>query len=164
MAEAEAQVRSAQAELDLLTAGADDGQIATAAMAVTQAEAALKRAQAALEETTLRAPFPGRSQRSTIPGETVQPGVPVLTLADLDELRMETTDLSERDVARVAVGQPARVFVKPLNEEFPGQVVRIAPQASIIGGDVVYTVVIELDVAAAQPALGHECGCGYRGE
>ncbi len=146
VAEAAAQVRSAQAELDLLTAGARDGEIAAAAMAVSQAEASLKSAQAALDSMTLRAPFAGIVTAVAInPGETVQSGQAVLTLADLDQLRMETTDLSERDVARVAVGQPATIFVKPLNEDFPGHVFQIAPQASVIGGDVVYTVIIELD-------------------
>ena len=146
VAEAAAQVRSAQAELDLLTAGARNGEIAAAAMAVAQAEASLKSAQAALDNMTLQAPFAGVVTAIEIsPGETVQSGQSVLTLADLDHLRMETTDLSERDVARVAVGQPATVFVKPLNEEFPGHVVQIAPQASVIGGDVVYTVIIALD-------------------
>jgi hypothetical protein len=29
--------------------------------------------------------------------------------------------------------------------EIPGRVVRIAPQATIIGGDVVYTVLVELE-------------------
>ncbi len=73
------------------------------------------------------------------------PGQPLLTLADLDHLQVETTDLSERDVARVKVGQPVVVFVEPLGTEIQGRVLRIAPQASIIGGDVVYTVTIELD-------------------
>lgn len=36
---------------------------------------------------------------------------PVVTLADLDRLQAETTDLSERDVARVRVGQPATVLI-----------------------------------------------------
>ena len=146
VAEAEAQVRSAQADLDLLTAGASDAQIASAAMAVTQAEAGLKSVQATLDAKTLRAPFDGTVTTVHVnPGEAVQPGVSVLTMADLDHLRMETTDLSERDVARVAVGQPASIFVKPLNEEYPGEVVQIAPQANVIGGDVVYTVVIEFE-------------------
>ncbi len=68
-----------------------------------------------------------------------------LTLADLDHLRVETTDLSERDVARVAVGQTATVYVEGLGQDIRGRVVRIAPQATTLGGDVVYQVVIELD-------------------
>ena len=82
---------------------------------------------------------------SISPGETTQVGQIALTLADLAHLRVETTDLSERDVDRVAIGQPAIVFVKPLSSEIEGRVLRIAPQATIIGGDVVYAVIVELD-------------------
>jgi len=68
-----------------------------------------------------------------------------LTLADLRDLQVETTDLSEQDVDRVSVGQKATVYVEPLGMEIEGKVTRIASQASTLGGDVVYTVVVELD-------------------
>ncbi|RIK57771.1 MAG: hypothetical protein DCC57_01495 [Chloroflexi bacterium] len=143
---AEAQVQSAQAELDLLLAGARPETIDAAAAVVAEAEATLRRAEADLAATQLRAPFAGAVTSLGIsPGEMVQPGQAVLTLADLSHLQVETTDLSERDVVRVVVGQPAAVFVKALNEEVPGRVARIAPQASVIGGDVVYGVVVYLD-------------------
>ncbi len=146
IAEAEAQVRSAQAELELLQAGARDETLAIAAVAVAEAEAVLRRAQADLAHTRLTAPFTGTVTALNVePGETVLPGQALLTLADLDHLQVETTDLSERDVARVAVGQPATVLVEALNTELPGRVARIAPQANIIGGDVVYAVTLALD-------------------
>jgi HlyD family secretion protein len=74
----------------------------------------------------------------------VAPGQAVLALADLSHLRVETVDLSERDVARVALGQPAIVYVEALGEEIEGRVVGISPQSTTIGGDVVYTVYVEL--------------------
>ena len=52
----------------------------------------------------------------------VQPGQVVLTLADLARLQVETTDLSERDVTRVAVGRPVNVIVKSSNDQVPGRV------------------------------------------
>ena len=79
------------------------------------------------------------------PSHTVVPGQSVLTLTDLVHLRVETTDLSERDVAQVVLGQEALVYVEALGEEIEGRVVGIAPQATVIGGDVVYTVYVELD-------------------
>jgi multidrug efflux pump subunit AcrA (membrane-fusion protein) len=146
VAAAQAGVRAAQAQLDLLTADPRDEAVAAAAAAVTQAEAALAQAENALADLTLRAPFTGTvTQLAINPGEMAQPGETILTLADLTRLQAETTDLSERDIGRVAEGQAATVFVEALNEEIAGHVVRIAPQASIIGGDVVYTVVIALD-------------------
>jgi hypothetical protein len=63
----------------------------------------------------------------------------------LDHLQVETTDLSERDVARVTAGQRATVYVEPLGAEVGGQVVRVASQAATVGGDLVYAVVVALD-------------------
>jgi len=143
---AAAQRDGVQAQLDLLQAGATSEEIAVAEAAVAQAEAGLAAAQAALDRATLRAPFAGTVAALEVsPGETVMPGQAVLTLADLRHLQVETTDLSERDVAQVAVEQQATVYVEPLGLEVGGQVVHIAPQATTVGGDVVYTVVVELD-------------------
>ena len=73
----------------------------------------------------------------------------MLKLADLSRLQLETTDLSEQDVARVAVGQQATAYLEPLGLEVGGRVVRVASRAELLGGDVVYRVSIELD---EQPA------------
>lgn len=146
IAAAAAQVRSAQANLDLLTASARDETVAATAATVAAAAAALQQAEATLADMTLRAPFTGTITGVSVnTGEMVQPGQTILMLADLSRLQVETTDLSERDVSRVAVGQAATVFIEALGAEFPGHVVRIAPQATLIGGDVVYPVTVELD-------------------
>ena len=140
----------AQAQLDLLQAGPSSEEVAAAEAAVDQAQAQLAAAQARLDQTMLQAPFAGTIAALNVdPGETVVPGQVVLALADLYRLQVETTDLSERDVAEVAVGQQATVFVEPLGVEVEGRVARIAPRATTIGGDVVYRVVVELD---EQPA------------
>jgi len=143
---------AARAELDLLQAtdvrpmSATAAEIAAAEAEVSRTQAGLAAAKAALDQATLRAPFDGTvAALSLSPGETVQPGQVVLTLADLRDLQVETTDLSEQDVDRVSVGQKATVYVEPLGMEIEGKVTRIASQASTLGGDVVYTVVVELD-------------------
>jgi len=43
------------------------------------------------------------------------------------------------------VGEEATVYVEALSADVPGQVARISPLASTVGGDVVYTVVVDLD-------------------
>ena len=114
--------------------------------AVTQAEAGVQAAQTALSNTALTAPFAGTVTSLDIaPGELALPGQPVITLADLSKLQVETTDLSERDLGRVAVGTRVVVFVDALNREIGGTVARIALQSATAGGDVVYPLVIELD-------------------
>ncbi len=143
---AAAQRDAAQAQLDLLQAGATAEEIAAAEAAVEQASAALQAARAALDQATLRAPFAGIvAALEVAPGETVLPGQVVLALADLGHLQVETTDLSERDVGLVTVGDRAIVHVDPLGVEIGGQVVRVASQATTVGGDVVYQVVVALD-------------------
>jgi HlyD family secretion protein len=148
VAAAKAEIRRAQAQLDLLKAGVRPEEIAAAETEVAAAEAALIQAQAALADTELHAPFAGTITTLDVSsGEVVSPltGQVVLTLADLRHLQVETTDLSERDVDRVAVGQQATVYVEALGQDLEGQVVRIASQATTIGGDVVYPVIVELE-------------------
>jgi multidrug resistance efflux pump len=143
-----AQVRQAQAghQVSLLRAGASAEEIAAAKAQVAQAEAALQAARAAQAQAALVAPFDGKiTSVETGPGEAVVPGQTVLAMADLSHLRAETTDLSERDVAQVSPGQQVSVYVEALGEEIEGRVAGIAPQASTIGGDVVYKVYVELD-------------------
>ncbi|MEA3408662.1 MAG: HlyD family efflux transporter periplasmic adaptor subunit [Chloroflexota bacterium] len=145
---ARAAVRQAEAQLAQVQRGASTKEIKVerARAAVSSAEAGVSQAQAALEGAVLKAPFDGTVTTLDVAvGEAATPGAPLLTLADLEHLRVETTDLSERDVAAVEVGQKAAIYVEALDKEVAGHVVRIADEASTIGGDVVYTVVIELD-------------------
>ncbi len=143
-----AQTRLAKAQHDyaVLQAGPDPAQARLAEARVANAQTQLQAAQAALERLTLTAPFAGTvSQVQIHPGEWVIAGQPILTLADLAHLQVETNDLSERDVPQVHVGQPVTVYVKALNQNVAGRVARIAPLAETLGGDVVYTATIELD-------------------
>jgi len=146
VAAAVAQRDTAQAQLDLLQSGSKAEEVATAEAAVREAEAALQATRVAFEQAELRAPFGATVTACEIhPGETVLPGELALTLADLSQLQVKTTDLSELDVNNVAVGQRVNLHVEALGADSTGRVVRIAPQASTVGGDVVYEVVIELD-------------------
>jgi multidrug resistance efflux pump len=141
-----AQRDAAQCELELLLAGSAPGEVATAEAGVDQAEASLRAAQAALDGATLRAPCEGTVAALDVEvGQAVLPGQVLGVVADLDRLQIETTDLSERDVARVAVGQQATVTVEPLGVDVGGRVQQIAPEATTIGGDIVYRVVVALD-------------------
>jgi RND family efflux transporter MFP subunit len=113
---------------------------------VLQAQAALEIAQANLAEATLLAPFDGTVASINItPGEIVQPHQVVITLATLDRMQIETTDLSERDIADVQISGLADVHVEALNETIQGEVIAISPIADRVGGDVVFKVTIELE-------------------
>jgi len=121
---------------------------------IQEAEAEVARTQALLDSAnavlasqyTLTAPFDGTIISLDIaPAEIAVPGSTVIVLGDLSSYKIETTDLSERDVTRVQIGQPATAFIQALGEEFTGRVIDIDRVSSTLGGDVVFKVTIELD-------------------
>ena len=110
------------------------------------AKAQWDSAIANLAQATLTAPFDGVIvDVAVVPGEVVQSNQVVLTIADLDQMQITTTDLSERDIARVKTGQNANVTIDALGISISGKVVRISPISETVGGDVVYPVTIQLD-------------------
>ncbi|MBN1429014.1 MAG: efflux RND transporter periplasmic adaptor subunit [Anaerolineae bacterium] len=148
----------AKANLDYINSGRPDvskarAQVDLANVSLEQSKVNLEIARLNLEaaqhsegKTALRAPFDGNIVSVEItPGEVAMPGQLIIVLADLNTLQVETTDLSERDISKVKTGQSAQVYVKALNSHLEGHVARIAPQATTLGGDVVYKVTIALD-------------------
>jgi RND family efflux transporter MFP subunit len=110
------------------------------------AQAALEIAQARLAQSILTAPSDATVVSvDVLPGEYVKGNQIVITLASLDTLQLETTDLSERDIANVRVGAPATIFVEALEETFRGEVMAISPIADTVGGDVVFKVTVAFD-------------------
>lgn len=144
---AAAQQDIAEAQLALLRAGAKAEEIAVAEASVVQAEAALEVARVAMDRSEIRAPFAGTVGAVHVRmGELVVPGQPMVALGDLGTLRVETTDLDEIDVARVAVGQQVALTFDALPEQvFSGRVTRISPMSDPGAGGVHYTVVVEMD-------------------
>jgi HlyD family secretion protein len=143
---AQAQLDQARHDYEVLSAGPDPDKLRLAEARQTDAENQLAAAQAVLEHLTIKAPFSGVVSKVNFhSGEWVVAGQPVLTLADVAHLRVETSDLSERDVPRLSLDQPVTVFVKALNQNLSGRVSLIAPLADTLGGDVVYKITIELD-------------------
>lgn len=143
---AQARLEIAQQKFDQLQDGPDSDAIALADARIQNAQAQIEASQSALADLELKAPFTGTvANLDAHAGEWVIAGQPILTLADLDNLRVETTDLSERDIPEIEIGQPARVFVEALNQDVSGRVREISPLADTLGGDVVYKVTIDLD-------------------
>lgn len=110
------------------------------------AQAALEIAQAILAQSTLIAPVDANvASVDVVPGEFVKESQAVITLATLNDLQLETTDLSERDIANVKIGAPVSIFMESLHETFSGEVVGISPKADTVGGDIVFKVTIAFD-------------------
>ena len=123
-------VSEAEATLALAKAGASAEQVAVAEAGVRQAEEAVKAIQVRLGKMTLRAPSGGLvTARGAQQGEIALPGVSLLTVANLDEVRL-TLYIPEAQIARVKTGQRVSVRVDSFpGRVFDGQVTFIAPQA-----------------------------------
>jgi len=153
--ERQAQRDRAEALLNGLRAGAGSEELAIAEARVAQAAVALQNARLRLAGASLYAPFAGTVAALAVNvGQAVMPGQVLLTLADLATLQVETTDLSERDVAEIKVGMGATVFVEALNLELPGHVTDISLRPTVIAGDVTYPVRVTLDETPAELRWG----------
>ncbi|RCK74386.1 MAG: putative RND efflux membrane fusion protein [Anaerolineae bacterium] len=144
--EALAKLAKAERDYQTLLPGPDPDLVALAEARLATAKAALAAAEKKLEDLEIKALYAGTiSEVYVREGEWVAPGQPILILADLEHLRIETTDLNEIDVARVKVGDNVVITFDALPDVVVnGKVVLISPKASE-GSGVNYTVVIEMD-------------------
>jgi HlyD family secretion protein len=103
-------------------------------------------AQATLAQSTLLAPYDATVVSiKVVPGEYVQQNEVIVTLATLNNLQLETTDLSERDITKVKTGSPVNISIEASNETIRGKVIGISPRANTVGGDVVFKVTVAFD-------------------
>lgn len=143
LARADAQIKQAQDALARLTPAAED--ITQAEANVASAAAARDLAQQRVTEAVLAASQAGVvTLLDLAEGEFVQAGRPVVTIADLEHLRISLS-IDETDIPRVRLGQPVVLDL----DAFPGELVNgivteIAPAATTVQGVVNYQVLIEL--------------------
>ena len=97
---------------------------------IKNAQASLKLAWITLAYTTLYAPFPGVILvRDAELGEDMQPGTPVVTLADLDHVWLRAY-VSETDLGKIRWDQPAAVTTDTYpGRTYPGRISFIASNA-----------------------------------
>ncbi len=151
---ATAEVEQAQLQLDQLPPDASPGQIESvqANLRLAQAELELARstlsdAQTALAQTEVRAPFGGTIAEVTVEvGEQAVAGQTVITIGDISGWLIETTDLSELEVVRLAVGDRATVDIEALPDlVIDGTVDRIQVRGTSADGGIVFAVAIRPD-------------------
>ena len=141
-----AQGDAAQAQFDLLRAGATEEQIASVEAQVAQAQVALDAAQLMLDRAVLVTPFDGIIAASNLSVDgLVSPGIPVISLLDTSTLHL-SIGVDEMDVRLLEGGQEAQVTLDALpNVEIKGTVERIAPEATLESGVVIYDVLVQLE-------------------
>ena len=104
--------------------------IAVAKANIRSASENLQLAKIMLGYTTLRAPFSGVIlTRQTELGEVMQPGTPVVTLADLDHVWLRAY-VAETDLGRIRWGQAATVHTDTYpDKSYPGKISFISSEA-----------------------------------
>ncbi len=145
---AKARVDDAQRAFDDRAKGVDPKALALAQARVDAAKAAVTAAQQALNDAALAAPFAGTvaDLHDLEPGEVLNPGQAVVTLADFSAWVVETRDLTELDVVNVSVGQAVEVTPDALPDlTLRGTVESIDQIFTERSGDINYTVRIRLE-------------------
>ena len=121
---------SAALQRDLAMEHSAQQDIAVAKANIRNASENLNLAKIMLGYTTLRAPFSGVIlTRQTELGEVMQPGTPVVTLADLDHVWLRAY-VAETDLGRIRWGQAATVHTDTYPDRaYPGQISFISSEA-----------------------------------
>jgi HlyD family secretion protein len=116
--DAVAAVEVGQASLDALLARPTAEEVSVAQAQVSQAEAALGMLQVQLDKMSLSSPLSGLvSSRSIHVGETASAGATLMTIANLEEVKL-TVYIPEDRYGRIQLGQQVDVEV----DSYPGQV------------------------------------------
>jgi multidrug efflux pump subunit AcrA (membrane-fusion protein) len=122
--------QEAQAQLESLRAGAAQEEIEVFAAQVAQAQAALDTLVSQREKFTVTSPIDGVMLGLSIhTGELAAPGATMLTLGDLEKVKL-TVYVSEDRLGQIAIGQTVAVQVDSFPDRaFTGTVVAIADEA-----------------------------------
>jgi len=132
-----------QAALDLANAEAD----------VVAAQVSVENARIAVDDTDVRAPITGtviqkpveRGQVISSPTRDVAGGSPLMQMADLSQVQIRAL-IDETDIGKIRTGMPAKVSVAAYpNQPFPGDVVKVEPQAVVEQNVTMFAVLISID-------------------
>ena len=155
LAVAQAMVETAREDWERVQNGPDPEALELAEARLAVARSSLEAAESSLADLIMSAPFEG-TVSDILPNanEWIAPGQPILLIADLDNLQVETTDLSEIDAAQVTLGDRAIVSFDALPDTLvDGTVIFIAPK-STEGAGVNFKVIVELDEVPEQVRWG----------
>jgi HlyD family secretion protein len=128
--DATAAVQVAQASLDALLARPTAEEVSIAQAQVSQAEAALGMLQVQFDKMSLHSPLGGLvSNRPIHVGETASPGATLMTIANLEEVKL-TVYIPENRYGRIQLGQSVNVQVDSFPDRvYEGSVVYISSEA-----------------------------------
>jgi HlyD family secretion protein len=151
---AEVALAAAQKDRAQLDEGPDATTLAAAQADVDKKRLAVAEAEANLAATTLLAPFNGTVlQTHTTAGSTIAANTPIVTVANLKELRVVAA-VDETTIRQVKVGQRAQIGFDALpGQTFRGEVLEVPLQGTLQGNVMVYEVPVSLTGAEGLPLL-----------
>ena len=132
-----------QAVLDLANA---EAQVVTSRVSV-------ENARIAVDDTDIRAPISGtiiakpveKGQVITSPTQDFSGGTMLMQMADLSAVQIRSL-VDETDIGKVRSGMPASVLVAAYpNQPFPGEVIKIEPQAVLEQNVTMFAVLISIE-------------------
>lgn len=159
LATADAQYKTAQANLQMLNNGPTESSIDVFRAQVDQANAALKTAQVALSNATITAPIDGAvSAKNINVGEIASPGSKLISIVNSSNLYVNA--YAPVDVAsELSAGQDVVVKVSDLdNKEFQGKVSVINSKLDSASTDVLVKVTITDKDPDLKPGMFAEVG------
>jgi multidrug efflux pump subunit AcrA (membrane-fusion protein) len=152
---ARAQLRSTEDRLALLLAGPRPHQVSAMQAQLREARAARDLARERHEDATMSSPFDAIVvSRELEPGATVNPGTPILKLADPRTLWV-TVHVDERESGHVAAGDRAEIVLRSRSSSpVPGRVARLRRESDRVTEQV--AVDIAFDDAPRRLTLGEQ--------
>ena len=127
-------------------------ELANAEAQVVSAEVEVENARIAVDDTDIRAPISGtviakpveKGQVISSPTQDFAGGTVLMTMADLSAVQIRAL-IDETDIGKVQAGMMAEVTVAAFpNQPFPGEVIKIEPQAVVDQNVTMFAVLIAI--------------------
>lgn len=143
--DAQSALHSAEDTLALKKAGSTSEQIDAQKAQVKQVEAQIKIYEVQLNQSTLTSPVNGMiTKQDAKIGETVSANVPIVSIISDAQFQIET-NIAEADIAKVAIGNPAKVTLDAYGSDvnFDAEVVAIEPAETVVEGVSTYKTTLQ---------------------
>ncbi|NQS90740.1 efflux RND transporter periplasmic adaptor subunit [Patescibacteria group bacterium] len=150
---AENALKEAESELKKAKVSSPKNVIEESQRQVKERELELQLRKKDLEDTLLKAPFPGvvskiyAEEKEVVSTQTISASKDILRLIDTGTLFADVC-VDEVDISQIQIGNKARITIDAYPDEvFLGKVVEIAPETTTSSGLIVIEVKIELEKA-----------------